>query len=98
MKRPPWPKEWVRDPLAVFEILSPSTRGNDLGWKRDFYIRFPTLAHYVVVEQNAARVRVASRAGGWAWQDTTGLGASVMLTALDASLRLADLYKTTDIA
>jgi Uma2 family endonuclease len=97
VKRPPWPKEWVRDPLAVFEILSPSTRGNDLGWKRDFYIRFPTLEHYVIVEQNSVRVRLASRADGWVWRDTSGLNASVTLPALDASLQLADLYKNTDL-
>ena len=48
-----------QDPVVVFEVLSPSTRSEDLVRKRWGYQAIPTLAHLVYVD--AARVRHRDR-------------------------------------
>ena len=50
------PFERDRDDIIVaFEVLSPSTADRDLRWKRAAYTSIPSLTHYVVIAQDAAR-------------------------------------------
>jgi Uma2 family endonuclease len=46
----------VPDPLAVVEVLSPSTRGDDLTPKFVAYFRVPSVQHYLVLEADLPRV------------------------------------------
>src|SRR5579884_243456 len=50
-------------PDLVVEILSPSTRGNDLGWKMDRYARFG-VPEYWIVDSERRQVAVYQLAGG----------------------------------
>jgi Uma2 family endonuclease len=81
------------DPLALFEILSPSTASRDLRWKRDAYTSLPTLLHYVVIAQDAAEVVVFSRDAGFAEQRLRGLSEAVPLTAIGVTLPLSEIYE-----
>ena len=48
---PPLPPDTLRltDPLILVEVLSPSTRGVDVGLKLSDYFRIPSLRHYLIV-------------------------------------------------
>ena len=48
---PPLPPGTVvmTDPLILVEVLSPSTRGIDVGAKLSDYFRIPSLRHYLIV-------------------------------------------------
>jgi Uma2 family endonuclease len=46
----------ISDPIIIVEVLSPSTRGVDNGAKLAEYFRLPTLAHYLIVHPETARV------------------------------------------
>lgn len=59
----------VRDPVAVFEVVSPSSRHLDNFVKPREYQAVPSIRRYVIVEQDTAALMVMHRAGpeaGWA--------------------------------
>ena len=89
-----------RDPLVVFEVLSPSTRSEDLVRKRWGYQAIPTLAHLVYVDAARVRVEIATRAPDGRWWSTflDRLDKTLGLEALDVELALREIYASTRAA
>jgi Uma2 family endonuclease len=85
----------VREPRAVFEVLSPSTMSFDRFRKVREYQTIETLAHILLVDTEAARIDLISRVddGSWLQSQHDGLDAVIELPAVGASLRLADVYE-----
>ncbi len=50
-----------RDPVVIFEVLSPSTRSEDLVRKRWAYQAIPSLAHLVYVDAARVGIEIATR-------------------------------------
>lgn len=65
---PIMPRSTVRrDPVVVFEILSPGTEHVDRGHKLHDYLATPSIARYVLIEQAGVGVSVLTRLGArWA--------------------------------
>lgn len=58
----------------------------------------PTLTDYLIVAQDAARVLLYERDGeGWRFAEIAGLGKSVFLPSVDATLALADVYALIEL-
>jgi Uma2 family endonuclease len=85
----------VREPRAVFEVLSPSTMSFDRFRKVREYQTIESLAYILLVDTEAARIDLISRvdAGSWLQSQHDGVEAVIDLTAVGASLRLADVYE-----
>jgi Uma2 family endonuclease len=85
------------DPLVVFEVLSPSTRSEDVVRKRWAYQAIPTLAHLVYVGAGRVEVEIATHAPDGRWWSVFlhGLGDQLRLEALGVDLRLGDVYAGT---
>jgi Uma2 family endonuclease len=88
------------DAVIVVEVLSPSTRSEDLVRKRWGYQAIPTLRHLVYVDASAVKVEVAGRDadGRWWSEFHQSLDATLDLPALGASFPLADVYAGTGAA
>lgn len=84
----------AENPVAVFEVFSPSTRSVDLLKKNEEYRALPGLRHIVYVEPGRAEAMVWSREGDEAWvlQGVEGLGGTIELPAVGVSLPMADVY------
>lgn len=52
---PPDAKD-IDDPLVIVEVLSPASRGKDLGEKFEGYFLLPSLQHYLIVDPDRRRV------------------------------------------
>lgn len=85
------------DVIVAFEVLSPSTAGRDLRWKRTAYTNLPSLTHYIVIAQDRAEVVVFARENGFAEQRFRSLGHSIELPRLDISLPLSEIYRGTEL-
>ena len=85
------------DMIVAFEVLSPSTADRDLRWKRKAYADLPSLAHYVVVAQDAVEVVCYDRAENWAERRLESAGAALDLSALGIHLPLAQIYWQTGL-
>jgi Uma2 family endonuclease len=82
----------VRDPVAVFEILSPSTSHTDLVLKTAEYRATPSILHYVILEQTHAGAQVFSRRGA-DWIAETVRDADVLrLPEIGIEIPLPELY------
>jgi Uma2 family endonuclease len=85
------------DAIVLFEIMSPSTSGRDLKWKRAAYTGMPALSHYVGVAQDAVEVVVFARDVGFSEQRLQSLGQALGLNSIGVSLPLAEIYRDTGL-
>ena len=83
------------NPVAVVEVLSPSTQKWDRGGKFAYYQKVPTLRHYVLVGQESPAVERFDRQadGSWlaaqfAWPD-----GRLALDSIEVSVPLREIYR-----
>ena len=85
---------YLRNPLVVAEILSPSTSHVDLREKRDAYLRIDSVTDYLLVRQDRPHVTHLRREEvRWNEGTADGLDASLSLTAPAAELPLEAVYR-----
>jgi Uma2 family endonuclease len=82
------------NPAVIFEVLSESTERYDRGQKFAQYRRLGSLREYVLVSQDRVLVEHFARQGDvWVLTEFSDLDGSLPLPALDAELRLRDVYE-----
>jgi Uma2 family endonuclease len=94
-EHPPHDEQATLNPLVVFEVLSPSSEGDDEGDKRRDFQTLSSLRAYVVAAQDARCIRVyrSDEHGSWRdLRDTYREGDSFELPALSRPIAVADLY------
>ena len=92
---PPQPNAYeATNPVAVFEVLAPSTRQNDRLIKMQEYMRHPTLRCVVHIDPGLMDVVVYTRsaAGDWDHVRLLELDDIVSVSGADAKLSLAAIY------
>jgi Uma2 family endonuclease len=81
-------------PVVVVEVLSRKTRRTDEGEKKDAYLTVPSLAVYLLVEQEAAVVTAHRRTErGFVREVYEGIDAKIPLAEIDTKLTLADIFE-----
>jgi Uma2 family endonuclease len=85
------------DVIVVFEVLSPSTEGRDLRWKRAAYTRLPSLTHYVVIAQDVVEVVVFARDDDFVERRIRSIDQTIELRSLGISLPVAEIYRDTGL-
>ena len=88
------PKATVaRDPVVVFEVLSPSTAAYDRIVKAREYQATPSIRRYVMLEQDSVGATVYARAGD-AWTHDILIADSILaLPEIGVEVPLAELYE-----
>jgi Uma2 family endonuclease len=82
------------EPVVVFEVVSESTRRTDEQEKRIAYCSIPTMAAYVVVEQERATAVVWRRAPiGFTREEYVGLDAVLPLSEVELQLPLREVFE-----
>ena len=82
----------ARDPVVIFEILSPSTAGTDRIDKVREYTSLPSVRRYVLLEQDRVAATVLERGDGhWITAVVTG-DAVLHMPEIGVELPLAELY------
>src|SRR5262245_29560789 len=81
-------------PVVLFEVLSKGTRRIDEGEKKDAYLTIPSLAAYVLIEQDSPSVVLFRRTkDGFVPQTYEGLDAMLPLPEIDIELPLAEIHE-----
>ena len=87
----------VPDPVAVIEILSPSTEREDRGRKKFDYFATPSIRHYAIIEQDERRIDLYTRTEtAWIDEVITGDGA-LKLSTIGIEISLDAIYEGTDL-
>lgn len=90
---PAWDPEAIAEPLAVVEVLSPTTADWDRGGKFELYQLFPSLRHYLTAHADAWRVQHRERMDDGSWRLTDhGPDDVIHLSALGVDLAVSDIY------
>lgn len=95
-EHPPHDGQATTNPVVVFEVLSPSSEGDDEGDKRSDFQSQESLRAYVVVAQDQRLVRVYRRDERGDWLREAAVyrdGDSLELPTLSAPLLVADIYE-----
>jgi Uma2 family endonuclease len=88
----------IENVIVAFEVLSPSTKGRDLGWKRAAYASLPSLTHYIAIAQDAVEVVVFARDNDFEDRRIRSLAKTIELRSLAISLPVAEIYRDTHLA
>jgi Uma2 family endonuclease len=82
----------IREPVVVFEVLSPGTSRTDRIEKLREYQATPSIQRYVILEQDSIAATVFTRLNA-AW-DARALtaGETLAMPEIDVALPLADIY------
>lgn len=85
----------LTNPILVVEILSPSTKNYDRGAKFERYRSIESLRHYVIVHPDERFIEHYSLGpdGRWVLDELRGGEAILDLTAVGASIPLAEIYR-----
>jgi Uma2 family endonuclease len=85
------------EPAVLFEVLSRGTRRIDEGEKKEAYLTIPSLAVYVLIEQETAAVVAFRRTeNGFVREVYQGLDAVLPLPEIGIDLPLAEIYETVE--
>jgi Uma2 family endonuclease len=83
----------VRDPVIVFEVLSPSTTRTDRIEKAREYQATPSVQRYVMLEQDGIGAVVFARAGELWMHDILDAESILALPEIETEFPLAELYE-----
>jgi Uma2 family endonuclease len=92
---PPHDPQATTNPLVVFEVLSPSSEGDDEGDKRLDFQSLASLRAYVLAAQDERSIKVYRRDDAGAWlraPDEYRDGHSFELPGLSGAIAVADVY------
>jgi Uma2 family endonuclease len=93
----PKDRDALTNPLALVEVLSPSTESYDRGAKFAHYRLITSLRDYVLVSQAERRVEVFHRTGDGTWAISNPLTqGGVALPGLGVELSLEEIYAKTE--
>ncbi len=82
----------IREPVVVFEVLSPGTSRTDRIEKLREYQATPSILRYIILEQDSVAATVFAREGDhWDARVLTG-GEILELPEIDAAIPLSDIY------
>ncbi len=83
------------NPTVIIEVLSPSTESYDRGEKFQHYRSLVSLQEYVLISQDSPRIERYMRQDhdSWMLTEAQGLDASIELTSIGCTLKLAEVYE-----
>jgi Uma2 family endonuclease len=84
---------WVVDPIAVVEVLSPSTGAHDSGAKLEGYFEIPSVRHYLLVNIKTRTVVHHARAEGGEITTRIARGGDLRLDPPGIALDVAGLFQ-----
>jgi len=82
---------YKHSPIIIFEVLSKSTRKNDLSSKKLAYFNIASLQEYVVIEQDICEVEVFRKSEQWK-STVYFLGDDISFESIATTLSVEDVY------
>ena len=85
----------ITNPLAIVEVLSPSTRSFDRQGKFDLYKQLPSFQEYILVDARkcAVETRFQEEPNLWRIRNETNIENAITLFSMGISISMANIYK-----
>ncbi len=90
----------VTNPIAIFEVLSPSTEAYDRGGKFSHYRKLESLQEYILISQSEPRIERFRRLpdNRWILSESIGLEATIELESVPCRLALTEIYDKVEFS
>jgi len=87
-------QDTICNPVAIIEVLSPSTEKYNRGMKFRNYQLIPSFKEYILVDQDEAVCErfIRQEDGSWALVSFVGLESELAFTSVEARIPLKDIY------
>ena len=85
--------EYLLNPIAIFEVLSPSTAPKDYSEKLHEYLSIESLQEYFLVSQDQIRVERFQRVEGERWEYEVFREEILPVSSVEVELELKEVYK-----
>lgn len=86
------------NPSVVVEILSPSTRGQDLGYKFTYYKSILSLKEYILIDSQKRFAQVMRKQDDtWVAEELVQADSSIFIRTIDFSLSFDAIYRNTGL-
>jgi Uma2 family endonuclease len=91
-------KHVIKNPTAVFEILSPSTEDFDLGRKFFFYMQVDSVKELIAISSMCAEVRIGRRQAdnSWKFETLNNLNDFLCIESIGVEVSLSTIYKNIE--
>ena len=87
----------VLEPILMVEVISPSTEREDRGRKKFDYVATPSVRQYAIIEQDARRIDLYTRAEEH-WTDEVVEGDAMLnLSSIGVEVSLDTIYEDTEL-
>lgn len=85
----------LKNPVVIFEILSPSTEDHDRGKKFFFYRQIPSFSEYILIDTTRRFVELSRRQddGSWVFGVVADPGGYVPITAIQGKVSMDEIYR-----
>ncbi|MEO7264024.1 MAG: Uma2 family endonuclease [Ferruginibacter sp.] len=87
------------NPIAIIEVLSPSTKNYDRGDKFKLYRDIPTLREYILVDSTSISVEqfYFNSQGNWELEEISRLETSLRFRNIEISFEMKEIYEGTKL-
>jgi Uma2 family endonuclease len=85
----------LKNPVVIFEILSPSTRKHYRVKKFHFYRQIPSFREYILIDSTEHFVEIGRRQpdGSWKFEVEADVSGHLFISSIHCSVPLAELYR-----
>lgn len=89
----------IISPVALIEILSPSTKDYDRGGKFKLYRDIPSLKEYILVDSEAINIEVfrLNAGGHWELEEYKTKSSALEINTVSLSIPLPEIYDRTNL-
>jgi Uma2 family endonuclease len=90
----------LKNPVVIFEILSPSTEDHDRGKKFFFYRQIPSFAEYILIDSTRPFVELSRRQddGSWIFGVMPEPNGYIPITAIKEKIAMEEIYRNVSFA
>jgi Uma2 family endonuclease len=101
--KPEMEDDWfdtLKNPLVIFEILSPSTEDHDRGKKFFFYRQIPSFSEFILIDSTRRFVELSRKQddGSWIFGVVADPGGYVPITAIQGRISMDEIYRNVQFA
>ena len=85
----------LKNPVVIFEILSPSTEDHDRGRKFFFYRQIPSFKEYILVDSTKPFVEISRQEenGAWKFETISDPDGQLFISSIGISISMAEVYR-----
>jgi Uma2 family endonuclease len=88
----------LKNPVVIFEILSPSTEDHDRGKKFFFYRQIPSFKEYILVDSTRPFIEISrlQENGAWKFETLDDPAGQLFISSVGINVSMSEIYRNVN--